>query len=143
MTTTTHASYGTTVQVLTTGLNTLATATNSAVSSAFDNTTAKDLYVDIELNLAVQGSARSAGAFVAVFMTPSVDGTNYPDANETTAELVALFTLDAATTARRLARRDVPIPPGLMKFFARNVTGQAFAASGTTVSVRPHSLATA
>jgi len=124
--------------VLSTGLNSLANGTNSAASSAYDNTSNLDPLVDIELNLTVQGSARSAGATVDVYMVTRLDGTNFPDINETTAELVASFVLDAATTARRAVIRDIALPPEQVEFFLRNRTGQAFNASGSTVKIAPH-----
>lgn len=142
MTTTKHSAYGAIVSDFTTALNSIANNANSAASAAIDNTTALDLYIDLELVLAAQGVARTAGATVNVYLTPSIDGTNYTDVNETVAELVATFILDAATTARRVAIRDIPIPPGLYKLFVRNQTGQAFAASGNTLKRRPHSITT-
>jgi hypothetical protein len=139
MTATTHKGYGTIVSCLTTELNSLANNANTTASSAIDNSTNLDLYGDFELVIGTT-SARTAGAVVQVFFAVSADGTNYADVNETTAELACTFSLDAATTARRAVVRDVPLPPGLFKVFARNVTGQALNASGNTVKFRPHSL---
>lgn len=143
MAVTSHKAYTAAIaSVLTTELNSLATATNTAASAAIDNTSALDLYVDLTLTIATMGVARSAGATVNVYITPALDGTNYDDVNETTAELVAVFALDAATTARQLTRRDIPVPPGLYKYFARNATGQTLAASANILEHRFHSVQT-
>lgn len=137
----THKAYTASIaSVLTTDLNSLANATNSAASSAIDNTTNLDLFDDLTLTLDTQGGARAAGATVEVYLIQALDGTNYDATHQTTAELVAVFTLDAATTARQLTRKDIPIPPGLFKYFVRNATGQALAASGNILERRPHSL---
>jgi hypothetical protein len=128
---------------LTTDLNSLANGSASAASAALDNTSNLDLYHDLTLTIATQGSARSAGATVSVYLTMALDGTNYDDTNATTAELVAVFPLDAATTARQATRRDIPVPPGLFKYFVVNSTGQAFAASGNILEYRAHSIETA
>lgn len=142
MVTTKHKAYATIASALTTELNSLASNGNSAASSAIDNTTALDLFADLEINLATQGSARVASATIYVYMTQALDGTNYGDTNEVTAEVIAAFIFDAATTARRATLKDVPIPPGLFKLFVRNVTGQALAASGNTLKYRLHSVET-
>lgn len=144
MATTKHKAYSASIaNVHTTSLNSLANNANSAASSAIDNTSALDLYDDLTLTIATQGSARSAGATVGVYLIQALDGTNYDAVHEGTAELVAVFSLDAATTARQVSRRDIPIPPGLFEYFVRNQTGQAFAASGNILERRPHSLETA
>ena len=141
MATTKHKSYTASIaSALTTDLNSLGSGSTSAASAALDNTTNLDLYHDLTLTVAAQGGARSAGATVAVYMTMALDGTNYDDTNASTAELVAIFSLDAATTARQLTRRDVPIPPGLFKYFVVNSTGQAFASSGNLLEIRAHSV---
>lgn len=139
---TTHRIYSQTpVTMLGTELNTLANGLNTAASTAFDNSTLLDLFMDLELNLAAQGSARTANAYIAVFLLPQFDGTNYADLNEITAEPVALFALPGTAAAARPApERDIAIPPGLFKVFARNATGQALAASGSTVKIRTHSI---
>ena len=144
MATTKHKAYAAAIaSVLTTDLNSLTNGSTSAASAALDNTTALDLFADLTLTIATQGGARSAGANVAVFIVQALDGTNYDDVHSGTAELVALFTLDAATTARQSTRRDVPIPPGLYKFFVVNNTGQTLAASGNILEHRMHSIETA
>lgn len=130
--------YASATTVLSTELNSLANVTNTAAGTAFDNTTTAYPWCDAVLVLAAQGSARSAGGSIALYMTPRTDGANFDDVNETTAELVAVFPMDAATTARRRTVRRIPLPPEQVKFFARNVTGQALAASGSTVQIRPY-----
>jgi hypothetical protein len=139
-----HKSYTAAIaSALTTDLNSLANGSASAASAALDNTSNLDLYHDLTLTVAAQGSARSAGATVSVYLVMALDGTNYDDVNATTAELAAVFPLDAATTARQVTRRDIPVPPGLFKYFVVNNTGQAFAASGNIVEYRAHSIETA
>jgi len=144
MATTKHKAYTAAIaSALTTELNALANGSATAASSAIDNTSALDLFMDLTLTVATQGGSRSTGATVSVYLVPALDGTNYDDVTTTTAELVAVFPLDAATTARQATRRDVPIPPGLFKLFALNSTGQALAASGSLVEYRMHSVETA
>lgn len=144
MATTKHKAYTAAIaSILTTELNSLGSGSTSAASAAIDNTTNLDLFADLTLTVAAQGAARSAGANVSVYLTQALDGTNYDDTQSTTAELVAVFSLDAATTARQSSRRDVPIPPGLYKFFVVNNTGQALAASGNILEHRMHSIETA
>ncbi|MGE3620741.1 MAG: hypothetical protein AB7L84_09790 [Acidimicrobiia bacterium] len=140
MTTLKHSSYASIATALSTELNSLANNSLTAASSAIDNTSALELFADLELVVAAQGSARSAGAVVDVYIVPSVDGTNYADLEATCSEPIATFALDAATTARRLAARDIPIPPGLFKLAVRNRTGQSFASSGSTLKYRTHSV---
>jgi hypothetical protein len=144
MATTQHQAYAAAIaSVLTTDLNSIANAAISAASSAIDNTSNLDLYDDLTFTIATQGGTRSAGATVSVLMVQALDGTNYDDVEATCGQLVAVFPLDAATTARQVSVRDVPIPPGLFKYFVRNNTGQAFASSGNILERRPHSIETA
>jgi hypothetical protein len=128
---------------LTTGLNSLANDAQ-VLGAEIDNSTALDTFADVEFNVATQGSARSAGAHIAVFLIPALDGTNYaygdgsvdPPANR----LIATLPLDAATTARRVAAQMLSIPPGKYKLLFENKTGQAMASSGNTAGYRNYSL---
>lgn len=143
MATTKHKAYRATVaNALTTEMNSLANNGNTAASATIDNTTNLDLYHDLTLNVAAQGVARSAGASIVVYLIMALDGTNFDAVLESTAEVVAVFPLDGSTTARQLTRRDIPIPPGLFKYFVRNITGQTLAASGNILEYRAHSVET-
>lgn len=135
-----HTAYSAISTALGTELNSLANSGNSAASATIDNSGTRALYADFELVLAAQGVARSAGATVSLYLLTSLDGTNFDDAHEVTAEPAAVWALDAATNARRRTVRDVPIPPAPFRVFVRNSTGQAFAASGNTIRYRTHSV---
>lgn len=121
---------------LTTELNALADGGND-LGAEIDNTGNGDMYMDLELYLATQGSARDSGAYVAVYILPSVDGTNFcyggdsldPPSNTWRAN----FLFDAATTARYSTITHVLLPAGKLKLLVMNETGQAFAGTGNTL----------
>lgn len=133
---------------LSTELNTLANAGITALSPEIINDSAgtRFPYMEVELVLAAQGVARAAGAFCALYLVPEVDDTNYPDvATSTTGNefmakyYIDSFPLDAATTARRFAVRQIDLPPGRFKLALSNNTGQALAATGNTLKYRTYS----
>jgi len=123
----------------TTDLNSLADA-GTVVGDAIDNSSGLDMYMDVELYLAAQGSARDSGAYVALYLTPAPDGTNYVDTTNLSNYLVGVIALDAATTARREAVQMIPAPPGLFKIVVENQTGQAWAGTGNTLKYRLYSV---
>ena len=128
----------------TTELNTLADSTSdttgfSAAGAEIPNGTDLKRFLALELVLATQGSARTAGGFVAVYINYSADGTNYDDtSNKAFSEILTVFQLDAATTARRLTRVDIPIPPVDFKLLVMNDTGYQLAATGNTLQYRTY-----
>ena len=89
---------------LTTELDALANGSATAASAAIDNTSTLDTHIDVTVTLATQGSARSAGATVAVYVIYALDGTNYDRAVAATAELLVVLPYDAATTGTTSAR---------------------------------------
>lgn len=126
-----------TTTVLSTGLNSLGNNTMSAASSAISNQTNLDIYVDIEVNLASLSPA--AGAYVALYILEAVDGSNYPaqsdsDLRLTGTQLLCVIPVGVtATTAQRVAVRNIIIPPGTFEIKLDNQTGVSLGASGNTV----------
>jgi len=120
-----------------TDLNSLADGSNE-LGAAIDNTSNLDRFLAIELVLGTQ-SARTAGAYVAFYILPSVDGgTTYPTGADGTGQDPnqapdCIMPLDAATTARNEVCWDIKIPPTNFKLLIANESTQAFAASGNTV----------
>lgn len=138
MATSKHAAYTSAVDL--TGNLTTANATTSAAGTAYNNSSNGYLFADLELVLATQGSARTGSPTVEVYMEVSYDsGTTYTAADTGYARPVAVFGLDAATTARRVAILDVPVPRGYVRFKLRNITGQTFA-TGTNLNGYFHAI---
>lgn len=126
---------GTPTSALTTELNSLATATASALGPAQDNSSNLDLYADFVLSVTF-GTNPTANSTVDLYLLPAVDGTNYADAvvAATPAKnmLVGSFYVRAVTTAQLIAITNVPIPEKF-KMMVINNTGQTMAASANTV----------
>jgi hypothetical protein len=130
------------VTLLSTTLNSLANDAR-VLSAEIDNTTALKTLIDFELYLATQGSARSVGACVDIYLLSSLDGTNYPgdaSADPTINNMIGSFAYSAATTAERDTIKSIELAPGLHKIVVKNRTGQAFAASGNTLLYRSYCL---
>ena len=128
------------VSAISAGLDALANA-GRAISAAINNSAALDMYMDLELYLAAQDPARSAGARVDVYLLSSLDGgTNYAygatDLTPGGENLVWSFSLDAAVTARYATSRPFVIGPGHHKLLLINNTGQALAAENNTLEYR-------
>lgn len=140
-----YTARGTAATVLTTELNSLTSGSVSALSAAQDNDTAgtRDLYAQVEIYLAAQGTNRAAGAYVALYLVPELDGTNYGD---TTDECIDNYFAgsasvdDGALAARRVVIDRIRLPVGDFKVGFKNGTGQTLAASGNTVKIRTYTV---
>jgi len=131
---------GTATTALSTGLNSL--ANNALVaSSAITLSTGEPGYQRCEAELVVTyGTAPTANTACVVWLLREIDGTNYEDGSNTVTpsrnpDLV--FPLRAVTTAQRIVVTG-DLPPGSFVALLRNDgTGQAMAASGNTLKIRP------
>lgn len=130
-------SRGTLTVALSTELNSLANNTNVLGSAITPNAG----YRTCELELYVTyGVAPTANTAVLVWLIRETDGTNYEDGGvgvTPTRAPDAVFPLRAVTTAQRITV-VCDLPPGSFKACLRNDgTGQAMAASGNALRVRP------
>jgi hypothetical protein len=129
--------------VLSTGLNSLGNGTMSAASATYANQTNLDLYCDIEVNLA--SLSPTAGAYVSIYVLAAVDGSNFPaqsdaDLRLTSTQLLCVIPIGVtATTAQRVAVRNLLLPPQPVQFKLDNQTGVALNASGNTVKIDAYS----
>jgi hypothetical protein len=131
---------------LSTELNSLADA-GRQISSAIDNSSNLDLYMDLELAVQYTSSAPTAGQKVAeVYLVPTTDGTNYAEGSTSItpqqALLVATFeSRNGSTSAvERLASLGIPIPVGSFKLELVNTSGKTYASSGNTLKYRTYKL---
>lgn len=130
-----------TVTYFTTELNgaTMTNTTFSALGAALDNDADLYPYIDVELYLAALSP--TAGAFCDVWIISSLDGTNYPAGGKPlqTSYLLCSLQMDVtASTAQRLIKANILIPPLKFKMQVRNMSGVAFATSGNTLKYRRH-----
>jgi len=104
--------------------------------------TDNELYIDLEIYLAAQGSSRDADGRVEIYILYDVAG-NFDMGDDSTdprpESLLTVFSLDAATTARYRTATNLPLAPFDFKLLVMNETGQAFAATGNTLKYRLHS----
>ena len=124
--------------VLSTELNSLSNGSYTAAGSAIDNSANLDVYGWVELAVTF-GSAPSAGGYVNVYAVQALDGTNYEDGGGSVAPgkhlLVATIPVRAVTTAQRVRSRRFTLDPAKTKYVLEDQTGQAFPASGSTLTL--------
>ena len=129
---------------LTTELNSLSDGANK-LGAKVDNVAdgENEMFINLELHVAAQGSARDADAVVKIYILYAVDDTTFAFGDDSTDpaadSLLHVFSLDAVTTARRCAAVNLPIAPLDFKLLLMQDTGQAFASSGNTLKYRLHS----
>ena len=118
--------------VLTTGLNSLASGSATAASSAVDNTTTRYQLCDDEM---VLGSINPSGSpYVEIHFLKEIvsDGsTTFED--RTLGTLVGIIPVTTGSSAKNGSVKRVPLPDGDFKVVAVNQTGQTLAASGNSM----------
>lgn len=134
--------------VISTAANSLANGSlidSSEIDNTSGGTNGNAMEIDLDLSLASLNIS-SATAYVAVYLVPTVDGTNYP--HYTTGAtpkmpshyFVGNMLFNVLNGAQRQVLTDIQIPPGKFKFAIINNTGVAFAASGNTLAWRSSNL---
>jgi len=145
MATSTHKAYNqTAITMLSTGLDALANATNSAVSASHDNRTLLAPWADFEINLGTQTS-RTGSPVVELYILRSLDDVNFSTLDPAINEKVhgsRVLALPLTTAAYRIVIYECPIPPGLIQVYLRNLTSQPLAATLNTVKMRTRGLQT-
>lgn len=137
-------SYATIVSQMTTELNSLANNARAISSDLGGDATDAPLYGDFEL-VVTFGTNPTVDTTIDLYLVRAADGSNYEDGDASVRPspdaFAGSFPVRAVTSAQRIVIRDVPMPPGFYKtVIHNNGTGQAFAASGNTLKVRPHNL---
>lgn len=130
---------GSITTLLSTELNSLATATACAVGPAYDNRTNLNTHADFEL-VVTFGSAATAGTLAELWLVPTIDGTNYVDGGGAVIPAGSLYVGAfefRATTAHRLGFEDRVIPTNSFKAVLRNNAGVSFPATSSTVKMVP------
>lgn len=137
----TERTTGTTV--VSTELNALANDTAALVSTALSNDASdeRNLLADFMIVIAEQALARDGGA-ISLLIVPEVNST-YGDVATVQTALIHIahrddgttcsFVLDSAVTARTITVSNVKIPNGNFKVGLLNESGQALAATGSSI----------
>jgi hypothetical protein len=112
-----------------TAMNALADG-SSATGLAIDNSSLLNQFADLLLDIKF-GTNPSAGGYVALYIVPAIDNTNYADFSATTSVKVGTFPVQASTSAQKVALMRVPIPPCAFKFIVLNKAGQTTSANNT------------
>jgi len=98
------------------------------IGNEIDNTTTRYLYADWDLLCRFQ-TAPVVGGYVALYLIPTVDGTNYGDGDDSVAPAVTMwvgnFPVRAVNTAIRVSLRQIVMPPGKFKPLVVNKSGYA------------------
>jgi hypothetical protein len=127
------------VTYLTTELNSLANAAR-VIGAAIDNRTTRYKYMMLEHYVNTQLAARSAGAYVSIYLVSSVDATNYAYGaaalQPAACKLKCVMSLDAAVTARYCTIDCIEIPPLLFMLVLEQNTGQTYATLSNTLKYR-------
>lgn len=123
--------------VLTTQLDGLADGAFSAVGSEIDNSVNLDKYGMIEVNLASLNP--TAGAFIELYMTTALDGTNYEDPPSATnpgiQNLIARMSVATGSAAKRIRSPRFELPPCKVKFVLYNDCNVSLGANSSTATL--------
>ena len=127
-----------------TSMNSLADGAFAGAGSVISNESGAGLYQYIDLEVSLGPVSPAAGAFLDVWIYPSMDGTTFasPSKPLITTNLLATFQADTtASTSQRMTLANIPIPPLDFQLDIRNKTGVQLSGIGTaanTLKYRRH-----
>ena len=123
-------------------LNSLGGSGSYALGAAIDNTTGLFTDADLLITLSSNVTTSSGNPNIAVWILPSLDGTNYPETGGGASAGVApinllagTILLPAATGVQHMVLRGIILPPSLFKVQIQNNLGVALPSSGNSCSL--------
>lgn len=133
---------GSSQTLMTTELNSLANGSSVVGTTEYDNSASANLYfwADFEMSVTYV-TAPTNMTPVEIFIIPAENGTDYADAdtsNPPRGLLAGAFMVRNTTATQRIVARGLSLPAAKFKLMVRNNTGQAFAASGNTITMYPY-----
>ena len=148
MVTITYDTPKTSISIMTTEMNSLATGQikNNTVIASFDNTSNRDVYAVFELELGADlDLSAQTNSTVELYLIPSYDGTNFADdADETNDDLtgvyyVGAFSFTQQAGSRRAVIEGITLSPLKYKIAVKNSLGVTMNATGNVVRVETYS----
>lgn len=132
--------------ILTTELNSLANTAQAVDGADYDNGTNKFMMADFQLYVGDFAAAPTAGGYAELHIYYKYDGTHYADNEEgdaatpvaSAASLVGIFPIAATDGPQYIGLQGVPLSPFAFRAAIVNKCGQAFGASGNTLSIAPY-----
>lgn len=140
---TTWTARSTAADLLTTEMNALPDNDGVISSSEFDNSSNLDLFCDIELNLASINLSSSSSPAVNVWFINNLSGQEDGGTIIPARMPDAVIPLREVSAAQVVAIAGIKCPNISFDTVVQNVSGVAFAASGTTLKIETYGVTTA
>ena len=132
----TWTSYGTWATALSTELDSLTGASGLAVSSAIDNSTNRDLFMDVMANLATVDLSGEANPSIYVWLLARGPNGNFEDGGSSVEPERApdkILALRKVNGPQKVLGRMAMLTPDQCKILVKNASGATWAADGNYV----------
>lgn len=91
-----------------------------------NNSVKRHFFMDVEVELVQVNLSGEPNPSIDLYLFAQMDGANYPDVWKSTADLVAVISVQATDATHRAVFRGIIIPPYKFKVCPVNSTGQNF-----------------
>ena len=131
--------------IIGTGMNALADGANS-LGPEIDNSALGNVFDDLIISLIEASGTRTADAHVKVTVLRAIDGSAYPEGDDSVDPspsndtYTALFGTDASIVVQTIS--GIVLPNSKFKYLVQNETGLKFGATGNTIERRAYNLKT-